>query len=64
MSIGNDLMITHIESCDYCILISDLVDELYDKLKVEIYEENKKLLKELIDYLHNKGENCFNNSMI
>ena len=64
MSIGNDLMIRHIESCDYCILISDLIDYLSDKLKVEIDEENKKLLKEVIDLLHNKWENCFNNYMI
>ena len=64
MSIGNDLMIRHIESCDYCILISDLIDYLSDKLKVEIDEENKKLLKEVIDYFNKKAEQCFVNSMI
>ena len=64
MSIGNDLIIKHIEGCDYCILISEILDTIFDKLKVEKDEEHKKLLNEIIIYLNDKAELCFTNSML
>ena len=64
MSLGNDLMIKHIESCDYCILISDIYDFIYEKLKTETDNQNKEFLNKLLVNLNSEGEDCFNNSMI
>ena len=64
MSLGNDLIIKHIEGCDYCIVISESLEDIFKKLKNENDDEIRKLLNETIDFLNKKAELCFTNSMI